>query len=190
MKIEFGCTSSTYYWIRRIKENHLRLHISSSWNASRCVDIIPNVTCNNVKAAPSIQNASFIHGISDSNIPFALNSQTLNRICSIDTALNSVNSHIKFVCFWCINNFRHARLPACLLHFISMHVVFVVHSVVTLPCVSLQMHFHFASENPYVDSKHYDTDSIIYWFWARKVDIERCDLVSGALQLCVNCFLD
>lgn len=115
-------------------------------------------------AAPSpIWNASFIQSTSELNFPFALNSQTLNRICAIDISTQKRQFTHEIVCFWCINNFRHARfaLPARL-NSDGLNAVFVVGSVVISLYVSAAKCIFASHWMRYiVDSKHYDASFYI-----------------------------
>lgn len=109
-------------------------------------------------APAPIWNASFIHSTSELNFPFALNVQTLNRICAIDTSTQKRQFTHEIVCFWCINNFRHARLSARLTRFRWIECRF---------CRWLRCHFTYVSAAKcilrfayIVDSKHYDASML------------------------------
>lgn len=122
MEIEFGCTSCILITEnRRIKEQSFKIATrnSNAWmqfglpilfrtTYTRNDNIYINSKTSTI-APPPISNASFIHSTSELNFPFTLKFTNIESDFAIDTSTQKRQFTHGIVCFWCINNFPHAR---------------------------------------------------------------------------------
>lgn len=213
MKIEFGCTSCTYYWKSSYKETSFKIAPKfKCMNAIWWADIISNdntgsdnININNSSSSNTssttttmIWNASFIHSTSELNFPFAFKCTDIESDFAIDKSTQKRQFTHGIVCFWGINNYPHARFICICSRRLSVPNADIFDECQTFHIVVLYRNwqslktpdFRYGIQS-YVDSKHYDGVSIFYWFRV-KADIGSSAVICfRSLQcVCVNCFLD